>query len=139
VWAVDVGYGLLDYNLRKNARVHVLERTNFRYMDPAKITDKPGLIVADVSFISLDKILPKIAECMAQDADVVVLVKPQFEGTPKEAPRGFVKDEPTRQSILARAKAMIEKSDFAILGIADSVVAGRKGNLETFFYLRKTT
>src|SRR6266851_2375289 len=57
VWAVDVGYGLLDYNLRKDPRVHVLERTNFRFIDPARIAEKPSLIVVDVSFISLEKIL----------------------------------------------------------------------------------
>ena len=137
VWAVDVGYGLLDYNLRKDPRVHVLEKTNFRFIEPTRIAERPTLIVADVSFISLDKILPKIAECIAQDADVVVLVKPQFEGTPKEAPRGFVKDEATRQAILGRVKEMANKTGFVFKGVADAVIAGRKGNQETFFHLTK--
>ncbi len=133
VWAVDVGYGLLDYKFRKDPRVHMMERTNFRFMDAALITETPTLVVVDVSFISLAKILPKITEVLKQDGDVLAMVKPQFEGTPKEVPGGFVKDEPTRQLILGRVKKEVEEAGFKIKETCDSVVKGRKGNQETFF------
>jgi 23S rRNA (cytidine1920-2'-O)/16S rRNA (cytidine1409-2'-O)-methyltransferase len=135
VYAVDVGYGLLDYGLRKDPRVHVLERTNFRHMDTAQLTDKPDLIAIDVSFISLAKIGPKIVEVLKGSGDVLALVKPQFEGTPKEVPGGFVKDEPTRQAILLRTQQALQEAGFKLLGMHDSVVKGRKGNQETFFHL----
>ncbi|MFA5974837.1 MAG: TlyA family RNA methyltransferase [Elusimicrobiota bacterium] len=137
VWAVDVGYGLLDYNLRKDPRVHILERTNFRFLESSVLKEIPTLITIDVSFISLSKIFPKIYEVAPSGADIVVLVKPQFEGTPKEAPEGFVKDEPTRQDILSRVRAMAEQAKFQIKAVSDSVLAGRKGNQETFFHLIK--
>lgn len=135
VWAVDVGWGLLDYQLRKDPRVHVLERTNFRFLDPSALTEKPTLITADVSFISLEKIFPKILDVLKEEGEIVALVKPQFEGTPKEAPGGFVKDDPTRQAILSRVRALAEQAGFQVIGSADSVIAGRKGNQETFFHL----
>jgi len=135
VWAVDVGYGLLDYNLKKDPRVHLLERTNFRFLETRLITEIPTLVVIDVSFISLAKILPKIAEVLKGTGDVVALVKPQFEGTPKEVPGGFVRDEATRQSILERVKQQVENAGFKIHSTSDSAVKGRKGNQETFFHL----
>ncbi len=137
VWAVDVGYGLLDYTLRKDPRVHVLERTNFRYFDASTLTEKPDFATVDVSFISLAKILPKIAEVLSSPKEVLALVKPQFEGTPKEVPGGFVCDEITRQAILQRAEKEIRDLGFKITGIQDSLVKGRKGNQETFFHLMK--
>jgi 23S rRNA (cytidine1920-2'-O)/16S rRNA (cytidine1409-2'-O)-methyltransferase len=135
VWAVDVGYGLLDFKLRSDPRVHVLERTNFRHMDLALLTEPPSLVVIDVSFISLDKILPKILPMLTSKNDIVALVKPQFEGTPKEVPGGFVKDEPTRQTILERVQTMVLAAGFKIQGQTDSPVKGRKGNQESFLHL----
>lgn len=137
VWAVDVGHGLLDYNLKKDLRVHLLERTNFRFMEAKLITEILTLAVIDVSFISLAKILPKIAEVLAAEGDMLALVKPQFEGTPKEVPGGFVRDEATRQAILERAKTQLEDAGFVVKGTCDSIVKGRKGNQETFFNLVK--
>lgn len=136
VWAVDVGYGVLDYKLRHDPRVHLLERTNFRYFDAALLAEKPDLITIDVSFISLAKILPKVAEVMKPGADVLALVKPQFEGTPKEVPGGFVRDEATRQMIIARVKTLTGAAGFAIKASVDSSIKGRKGNQELFFYLQ---
>jgi 23S rRNA (cytidine1920-2'-O)/16S rRNA (cytidine1409-2'-O)-methyltransferase len=136
VWAVDVGYGLIDYKLRKDPRVHLLERTNFRHMDLALITETPELAVVDVSFISLDRIFPKILKVLAKDGEIVALVKPQFEGTPKEVPGGFVKDEDTRQMILHRVKTMAQAASLKILAMADSDIKGRKGNQESFLHLK---
>jgi 23S rRNA (cytidine1920-2'-O)/16S rRNA (cytidine1409-2'-O)-methyltransferase len=137
VWAVDVGYGLLDYKLRSDPRVHLLERTNFRFFEVSKLTEAPQLITIDVSFISLAKILPKISEVLAPGGDVLALVKPQFEGTPKEVPGGFVRDEATRQMILGRVRIQVKEGGFQVRGTVDSIVKGRKGNQETFFYLTK--
>jgi 23S rRNA (cytidine1920-2'-O)/16S rRNA (cytidine1409-2'-O)-methyltransferase len=137
VWAVDVGYGLLDYTLRKNPRVHLLERTNFRFFEASRLTETPTLAAVDVSFISLVKLLPKIAEVLAPGGDILALVKPQFEGTRKEVPGGFVRDEPTRQLILTRVQTQVEGMGFHIKGSQDSAVKGRKGNLEMFFHLQK--
>jgi 23S rRNA (cytidine1920-2'-O)/16S rRNA (cytidine1409-2'-O)-methyltransferase len=137
VWAVDVGYGLLDSKLRHDPRVHLVERTNFRYFDPWVLSEAPDLVTVDVSFISLAKILPKIDEVLKAGGDVLALVKPQFEGTPKEVPGGFVRDEATRQLILARVRVTAEAAGFRIKKAVDSSVKGRKGNQETFFYLTK--
>jgi 23S rRNA (cytidine1920-2'-O)/16S rRNA (cytidine1409-2'-O)-methyltransferase len=137
VWAVDVGYGLLDYHLRKDSRVHILERTNFRHFDSSKLTETLDFAVVDVSFISLTKILPKLLECLPKGKEAVVLVKPQFEGTPKEAPGGFVKDEATRQLIVTRVQKQIENAGFLVQEIIDSSLKGRKGNQETFFWLKR--
>ena len=137
VWAVDVGYGLLDYKLRNDPRVHVLERTNFRNLDPSSLTERPRLATVDVSFISLDKIFPKIMQVLAPGGEAVVLVKPQFEATPKEAPGGIVKDEKVRVRILNEMNRLATKIGFEVKGQADSALKGRKGNLEAFLNLVK--
>lgn len=139
VWAIDVGYGVLDYTLRKDPRVHLLERTNFRYLELGTLTEIPSLAVVDLSFISLSKILTKLSDALTQGGDVLALVKPQFEGTPKEVPGGFVRNEETRQLILERAKTAVVASGFMLKGTADSTLKGRQGNQETFFHLTKHT
>jgi 23S rRNA (cytidine1920-2'-O)/16S rRNA (cytidine1409-2'-O)-methyltransferase len=137
VWAVDVGKGLLDQRLRKDARVRVLEGTNFRSVDPGLFSEPPSLATVDVSFISLDKILPKLAQILPSTAQAITLVKPQFEGTPKEAPGGFVPDEKTRRAIVARvAKACVD-CGFRVLKQVDASIPGRQGNQETLFLLEK--
>lgn len=133
---MDVGYGLLDYNLRKDPRVQVLERVNFRHFDPATLSATPQLAVIDVSFISLAKILPVVSISLPKDITVLALVKPQFEGTPKEVPGGFVKDEPTRALILSRVRNALAGLGFELLGEMESAVKGRKGNQESFFLLK---
>ncbi len=136
VIAVDVGYGLLDYGLRKDPRVQVLERTNFRYLEPKILVESPTFITIDVSFISLAKILAVISTNFPKGLTILAMVKPQFEGTPKEVPGGFVKDEATRDAILSRARDEILKLGFIIEGSVDSAVKGRKGNQETFYLLK---
>ena len=92
VYAIDVGYGQLDWKLRSDARVHVLERTNARFMEPAWFGDGLDFASIDVSFISLDKILPPLYPCVKENGQVVALIKPQFEAGKKQgrkARRGF--------------------------------------------------
>jgi 23S rRNA (cytidine1920-2'-O)/16S rRNA (cytidine1409-2'-O)-methyltransferase len=137
VCAVDVGYGLLDQRLRNDPRVRNLERTNFRFLEAETIRPAPTLTVVDVSFISLVKLMPKLAELLAKDGEIIALVKPQFEGHPREAPGGIVRDEAVRAEILARTRQEIERTGWRLLGQADSRIKGRRGNQETFFYLKR--
>ncbi len=137
IWCVDVGKGQLDYKLRLNPKIHVLESTNIRHMEASVITEHVDLITIDVSFISIQKLFPKLLELADAQTKIVAMVKPQFEGTPKEVPGGFVKDEPMRQLILSRVRQAILEGGFTIKAEADSTVKGRQGNLETFFYLAK--
>lgn len=136
VYAIDVGEGLLDAALRADPRVRVMEGVNFRQMDVTPLKRVTfGLVVIDVSFIGLEQILPNVA-LAAPNTPVLALIKPQFEGTPKEVPGGFVKDDPTRQAILAHVQEQIQKLGFAVQGLCDSPIKGRKGNQETFALLK---
>jgi 23S rRNA (cytidine1920-2'-O)/16S rRNA (cytidine1409-2'-O)-methyltransferase len=138
VVAIDVGHGLLDAKLRNHPKVRVLEETNFRQLELKDVPRKPGLIVADVSFISLSKLFPKMQEALEPGGDIVVLVKPQFEGTPREVPGGKVRDEATRMSILDRVRADAGRCGLLFKSAFDSTVTGRnKKNQETFFHLLK--
>ncbi len=137
VIAIDVGYGLLDYRLRKDPRVELHERTNFRHMDLSQLSEKPDVVTVDLSFISLAKIMAPILECLTDDGRILTLVKPQFEGTPKEAPGGFVRDEATRQLILKRTEDFFARIGLNLLDRCDSSLKGRKGNQETFFLLQR--
>jgi 23S rRNA (cytidine1920-2'-O)/16S rRNA (cytidine1409-2'-O)-methyltransferase len=133
VIAIDVGYGLLDYSLRKNARVTVLERTNFRHFQASALPLQPSFATVDVSFISLDIVLPSLAALPVQRA--LVLVKPQFEAHPKDAPGGVVIDPQVRQAVLAHAGEVATQSGFSVAGQTDSRLKGPKGNQESFIYL----
>ena len=137
VWAIDVGWGLLGYALRKNPKVHVLERTNFRYLETARLEESPALATVDVAFISLEKILPKLYEVLKPGGEALALVKPQFEAKPKQAPKGVVKDETVRQAILKKCQELAEKVGFQWKATADAVIIGPKGNKEAFMYLVK--
>ena len=138
VFAIDVGKGLLDIRLRTDPRVRVLEETNFRLLSQDRITDVPTLAAVDVSFISLAKILPNLAQILPPAARAVVLVKPQFEGSPKEVPEGFVRDEATRQTIIQRAARDCETHGFKLMQQAEARIAGRRGNQESVFLLERT-
>lgn len=132
---IDVGKGLLDFRLRQDPRVRLMEETNVRWLEPASLPFRADLVTIDVSFISLQKLFAKLRDFLAADGTLLALVKPQFEGTPKEAPGGFVKDEPTRQTILERVRQQARAARFRFQGEIDSPVKGRHGNQETFFHL----
>jgi 23S rRNA (cytidine1920-2'-O)/16S rRNA (cytidine1409-2'-O)-methyltransferase len=139
VWALDVGHGLLDYKLCKDPRVHLLERTNVRYFDPTSLSEQPDLITADVSFISLDKILGKIWDILKPGGVALVLVKPQFEAAPREAPKGVVTSETVRQRVLEQIRDCSVGVGFKVKALTDSTLKGRKGNRESFIHLEKPT
>lgn len=139
VYAVDVGYGQLDWSLRNDRRVVVLERRNIRYLDLAAVPDPVQLAVIDVSFISLRLVLPCVVKFLAPGATVVALVKPQFEAGVKQVGRGgVVRDDGVRQDVARRIQEMAQEMGFDDIGLFESPVQGKKGNREIFLGLRWT-
>jgi 23S rRNA (cytidine1920-2'-O)/16S rRNA (cytidine1409-2'-O)-methyltransferase len=139
VIAVDVGYGQLAHKLRVDPRVVVLERTNARNLEPEMIGGPCALVVVDASFISLAKLAPAIARCLDERGELVALVKPQFEVGREEASRskGVVRDPAIRAEAITAAIADLDAHGLEILGSADCVIEGPKGNLEAFVHARK--
>jgi 23S rRNA (cytidine1920-2'-O)/16S rRNA (cytidine1409-2'-O)-methyltransferase len=136
VVAVDVAYGELNWRLRNDPRVTVVERTNARALDPAALPYSADLIVIDVSFISLTKVLGPVLACAAARFDCLALVKPQFEVGRGQVGKGGVVREPAlrRQALLQVGQAAPELGA-AVLGYASSGLPGPKGNRETFVWL----
>ncbi len=136
VVAVDVGYGQLDAALRADPRVLVLERTNARLMEPSAVPGPVDLVTIDVSFISATLLLPRLPE-LAPGADVLVLVKPQFEvGRDQVGKGGVVRDEALRAAAVDRVRRSAEALGYRQEGQADSRLPGPKGNREIFLWLR---
>ncbi|HEY5192676.1 MAG TPA: TlyA family RNA methyltransferase [Solirubrobacteraceae bacterium] len=136
VVAVDVGYGDLDYRLRTDPRVTLLERTNARSMTRDMLPYAPTLAVLDVSFISLRKVLPAVLGCLAERYDVLALVKPQFEvGRERVGKRGVVRAPEDRRSALIDVGAAALELGASVLGYRSSGLPGPKGNLESFIWL----
>jgi 23S rRNA (cytidine1920-2'-O)/16S rRNA (cytidine1409-2'-O)-methyltransferase len=136
VVAVDVAYGELDWGLRNDDRVTVLERTNVRALAPADLPFAPDLLVADLSFISLVKVLPALLGCMADEFDGLVMVKPQFEmGRGRVGGGGVVRDPADRRWALVTVAAAAQELGASVLGFASSQLPGPKGNRETFAWL----
>ena len=135
VFAIDVGYGQLDWSLRQDPRVVVMERTNARHLDtlPAPV----DLVVGDLSFISLRLILPAIQQIAVAGAECVLLIKPQFEAGPEGLKKGgLVKDEVTRQAAIDQVVADASDMGFDVRGTVASPIAGaRSGNVEELVHL----
>jgi 23S rRNA (cytidine1920-2'-O)/16S rRNA (cytidine1409-2'-O)-methyltransferase len=132
VIAVDVGYGQLDWTLRNDPRVEVLERVNARNLNPDELPYRADLATIDVSFISLTKVLPAVAACLDQGGETLALVKPQFELGRGRVRGGVVRSaEERREALLAVARAARE-AGLSVKGFAPSGLPGPKGNLETF-------
>lgn len=138
VYAVDVGYGLLDVGLRNDSRVVVIERFNVRHMEPGSLGGPVDLATADVSFISLRLVLGPIAGILKPGGGIVALVKPQFEVDRGKVGRGgVVRDAAERARALESIKAFSRSSGLAVLGDMESPVRGAKGNVEYLLYLKK--
>lgn len=137
VYAVDVGTAQLHYKLRNDSRVVNIENVNFRYFDKTLLKDEIDIITIDVSFISLDKILPLASEIISQNGFIVAMIKPQFELEPSEVRKGVVRDEQLRQKAINKIKDFSKKLNLEILKEQDSGVKGPKGNLEHFIMLKK--
>jgi 23S rRNA (cytidine1920-2'-O)/16S rRNA (cytidine1409-2'-O)-methyltransferase len=137
VVAVDVGYGELDWRLRSDPRVTVIERKNARSLSPQELPYPPDLIVIDVSFISLAKVLPAALRCAAGDGfDCLALVKPQFEVGPGALGKGgVVRDPELRREALVHAGIAARGLGAAVMGYASSGLPGPKGNRERFIWI----
>lgn len=134
VIAADVAYGQIDARLREDSRVTVIERLNARAMEPADLPFAASLATVDVSFISLGKVLPAVARCLAPGGEVLAMVKPQFELGRERVGRGVVRDAgDRREAILAVARAATEIG-LPVRGFASSGLPGPKGNRETFVW-----
>ncbi|MCL4236342.1 MAG: TlyA family RNA methyltransferase [Deltaproteobacteria bacterium] len=140
VVGVDVGYGQLDWKLRADPRVTVIERTNARSIAPDVVGDPVDLAVIDVSFISLRLILPAVAACVKDGGRILAMVKPQFEvGRERVGAGGVVRDESARRDAIDSVRAFGRDAlGFELAGEADSPIEGPSGNRETFvlFVLR---
>ncbi|GAB2696813.1 TlyA family RNA methyltransferase [Paenibacillus thermoaerophilus] len=136
VYAVDVGYNQLDWSLRNDPRVTVMERTNFRFMKPEDVPGPlPDRASIDVSFISLQLILPPLRPLLAPGGEVVALVKPQFEaGREKVGKSGVVRDPNTHREVLERVLAFAAKTGFFLKGLTFSPITGGEGNVEFLAY-----
>jgi 23S rRNA (cytidine1920-2'-O)/16S rRNA (cytidine1409-2'-O)-methyltransferase len=136
VVALDVAYGELHWRLRGDERVTVLERRNARALRPEELPYRPELIVADVSFISLTKVLVAILQTAAERFDCLALVKPQFEAGREHVARGgVVRDPEARRATLLSAADCGQALGASVMGFASSGLPGPKGNLETFIWL----
>ena len=136
VVAVDVAYGELDWSLRTDERVTVLERTNARSVAPGDLPYAPDLVAADVSFISLTKVLPAVLACCAERFDALAMIKPQFEvGRGRVGKGGVVRSPDERRSALVAVAQSARAHGAAVLGFASSGLPGPKGNRETFVWL----
>jgi 23S rRNA (cytidine1920-2'-O)/16S rRNA (cytidine1409-2'-O)-methyltransferase len=136
VVALDVAYGELHWRLRQDPRVIVLERTNARSLEADALPYRPDLIVADVSFISLTKVLPAVLSCAADQFDCLAMVKPQFEaGRERVGKGGVVRDPETRVETLVTVAEAARADGWAVMGFAPSDLPGPSGNRETFVWL----
>jgi 23S rRNA (cytidine1920-2'-O)/16S rRNA (cytidine1409-2'-O)-methyltransferase len=140
VVAVDVGYGQLAWSLRSDPRVRVIERTNVRELTPDAIGGPVGLVVADLSFISLSTVLPALTACAVPDADIVPMVKPQFEVGREQVGAGGVVSDPVLRA--AAVLAVAERGahlGWQTVGATASPLPGPSGNVEYFLWLRART
>jgi 23S rRNA (cytidine1920-2'-O)/16S rRNA (cytidine1409-2'-O)-methyltransferase len=131
VYAVDVGYGQLAWKLREDPRVVVMEKTNIRHLQPEQLDPLPDLAVIDASFISLNLVLPPTLALLKRPAEVVALVKPQFEvGKGAVGKGGIVRDPKLHEEVLASMERLAAELGAELLGICDSPITGADGNRE---------
>jgi 23S rRNA (cytidine1920-2'-O)/16S rRNA (cytidine1409-2'-O)-methyltransferase len=134
VAAVDVAYGQLDLHLREDPRVTVIERLNARAMEPSDLPFAPSLATVDVSFISLTKVLPAVARCLAPGGEALAMVKPQFELGRERVGRGVVRDDGDRREAILKVALAARDLGLPVRGFASSGLPGPKGNRETFVW-----
>jgi 23S rRNA (cytidine1920-2'-O)/16S rRNA (cytidine1409-2'-O)-methyltransferase len=138
VVAVDVGYGQLDWSLRSDPRVKVLDRTNVRDIDPELVGGEVDLTVADLSFISLRLVLPALVACTTPGGNLVVMVKPQFEvGRGRVGAGGVVRDPGLRAEAVREVADVATGIGLGVAGLAASPLPGPAGNVEYFLWLRR--
>jgi 23S rRNA (cytidine1920-2'-O)/16S rRNA (cytidine1409-2'-O)-methyltransferase len=135
VYAVDVGYGQMAWKLRQDARVVTIERTNIREIDPSLLPEPIDIAVADVSFISLEKVVPGILKFLKSDAEVIALIKPQFEvGKAQVGKGGIVRDDAARTAAVNRITDYFRGLGLEVKGVIPSPITGQDGNVEYLIY-----
>lgn len=136
-YAIDVGYNQLDWKLRNDERVIVMERTNFRYVTPDMLTNEtPNLAAVDVSFISLTLILPVLKTLLSENSDIIILIKPQFEaGKEKVEKGGIVRNPKTHIEVIKSILAFAKKENFQFYDLTYSPITGGEGNIEYLVHL----
>jgi len=140
VYAVDVGHGQLDWKLRNDERVVCMEKTNSRYMEEDALGEKVDFASCDVSFISLTKILPPAYKLLKENAQMVCLIKPQFEaGKEKVGKKGVVTDIAVHREVMEKIMTFAAETGFHILGLDYSPIKGPEGNIEYLLYMQKET
>ena len=138
VYSIDVGHGQLDWKLRNDDRVICMEKTNFRYLEAEAIDKAPDFASCDVSFISLDKILPVAYKLLKDDGCMVTLIKPQFEaGRDKVGKKGVVRDPAVHIEVVKRITDVAKECGFSILGLDFSPIKGPEGNIEYLLWIGK--
>ena len=136
VYAVDVGYGQLDWSLRQDDRVVVIERTNIRHLEKEKIPESVDMVVADTSFISLKTVIPAAEKFMRPGTKILALIKPQFEaGKENVGKGGVVKDPDIRQAVVEDITGFFTQRGYRANGVVPSPILGPKGNEEFVIYL----
>ena len=139
VFAIDVGYGQLDWKLRNDPRVVNMEKTNVRYLDTDTVDSDVDFISIDVSFISLKLIFPVAAKLLADDGSLVCLVKPQFEaGRSQVGKKGIVRDASVHKEVIENVIGYGKDNGLYSHGLTYSPVTGTKGNIEYLLYMKKT-
>jgi 23S rRNA (cytidine1920-2'-O)/16S rRNA (cytidine1409-2'-O)-methyltransferase len=136
VIALDVGHGQLDWTLRNDPRVIVLEHFNARHLTPAVLPGPVDLVTIDVSFISLTQILPVVPPLLREDADVIALVKPQFEAGRAEVKKGIVRDPVIHSRVVEQVSSKAAEVGLTPMGSIPSPITGQKGNVEFLLHLR---
>ena len=138
VYSVDVGHGQLDWKLRQDDRVIVMEKTNARYLEEKDIDEKIEFASADVSFISLTKIIHAVKKLLDEKGEMVCLIKPQFEaGRDKVGKKGVVKDKSVHREVVLNIMDFVLKEGFDILNLDFSPIKGPEGNIEYLIHIKK--
>ncbi len=138
VYAVDVGHGQLAWKLRQDSRVVVLERVNARYLTAEQAPEPPDIVVCDASFIGLETVLPAALALAKPEAQLVALIKPQFEVGPERVGKGgVVRDPALHAEVCQRIAAWLEGRGWAVTGIVESPIRGPEGNVEFLVHARR--
>ena len=138
VYAIDVGYGQLDWSLRQDPRVVVMERTNIRTVTPEMLADVPTLAVVDVAFISLTKFFQQLLALLADHGDVICLIKPQFEaGREAVGKKGVVRDPAVHRAVLVKLTSTLQEFGAGLCGLDHSPIRGPEGNIEYLAHFSK--
>jgi 23S rRNA (cytidine1920-2'-O)/16S rRNA (cytidine1409-2'-O)-methyltransferase len=138
VFSIDVGYGQFAWKLRVDPRVTCLERTNIRYVKPEDLGELSDFASIDVSFISLEKVIPVVTTLLNSNGCIVALIKPQFEaGRDKVGKKGVVREKSTHKEVIKKIADFVKTQNLSILGLGYSPIKGPEGNIEYLIYVTK--